>query len=41
MYCIAQFDRQWESDPGYVFYDFNKEEDIPADMTGSFDLIVI
>lgn len=28
-------------DPGFVFYDFNKPEDISPDLHGTFDLVVI
>jgi EEF1A lysine methyltransferase 1 len=36
-----QFDRKWETDPGFVFYDFNHPDDLPSDLEGTFELAVI
>jgi hypothetical protein len=36
-----QYDKKWESDPGYVFYDFNEPESIPQELLHSFDMVVI
>lgn len=36
-----QFDKQWESDPGFVHYDFNDPSSVPAEMHHSFDLAVV
>ena len=36
-----QYDKKFEKDPGYVFYDFNKPEDIPKELHGAFDMVVI
>eukprot|EP00746_Dinoflagellata_sp_MGD_P165724 gnl/MRDRNA2_/MRDRNA2_95166_c0_seq1.p1 gnl/MRDRNA2_/MRDRNA2_95166_c0~~gnl/MRDRNA2_/MRDRNA2_95166_c0_seq1.p1 ORF type:complete len:394 (-),score=88.13 gnl/MRDRNA2_/MRDRNA2_95166_c0_seq1:30-1211(-) len=38
---VLDFDRQWSSDPGYVFYDFNDPEDIPAELKGNFDFVLV
>ena len=38
---IFEFDRQWEADPGFVFYDFNAPEKIPVSLWDSFDYIVV
>jgi len=37
---VLDFDRQWEADEGYVFYDFNHPEDIHEDMHGAFDFVL-
>jgi hypothetical protein len=38
---VFDFDTKFNKDPGYVFYDFNKPEDIPSDLHGYFDMVVI
>ncbi|CAL1169625.1 unnamed protein product [Cladocopium goreaui] len=38
---VLDFDRQWQSDPGYVFYDFNQPEELPEELHGSFDFVLI
>ena len=38
---VFDFDKKFEKDPGFVFYDFNKPEDIPKEMTKAFDMVVI
>mmetsp|Transcript_80348 Transcript_80348/g.176135 ORF Transcript_80348/g.176135 Transcript_80348/m.176135 type:complete len:378 (-) Transcript_80348:213-1346(-) len=38
---VLDFDRQWEWDAGFVFYDFNKPIDVPADLHCSFDYVLI
>lgn len=38
---VFDYDRQWESDPGYVFYDFNDPEAVPAELRGAFDLVLV
>lgn len=38
---VFDFDRKWESDPGFIFYDFNNPEEIPVSLHGSFDTVVI
>ena len=44
MRVACQFDRKWERDPGFVFYDFNSPEAVlaaaPA-LARSFDMVVI
>eukprot|EP00928_Gymnodinium_smaydae_P051403 TRINITY_DN34938_c0_g1_i1.p1 TRINITY_DN34938_c0_g1~~TRINITY_DN34938_c0_g1_i1.p1 ORF type:complete len:442 (+),score=107.71 TRINITY_DN34938_c0_g1_i1:47-1327(+) len=39
--CVLEFDRAWAADPGFVFYDFNDPEAVPAELHKSFDLVVI
>jgi Probable N6-adenine methyltransferase len=34
-------DTKWERDPGFVLYDFNRPEDIPAELHGTFAMVVI
>lgn len=36
-----QYDKKWNDDPGFVFYDFNEPENVPSDLLGSFDMVVI
>jgi hypothetical protein len=38
---VFDFDKQWESDRGFVFYDFNKPDELPAELLRSFDMLVI
>lgn len=39
---VFDFDRKWEADRGFVFYDFNQPpEAIPAHLHGTFDAVVI
>eukprot|EP00933_Yihiella_yeosuensis_P028580 TRINITY_DN22426_c1_g1_i1.p1 TRINITY_DN22426_c1_g1~~TRINITY_DN22426_c1_g1_i1.p1 ORF type:complete len:382 (-),score=90.96 TRINITY_DN22426_c1_g1_i1:67-1212(-) len=38
---VLDFDRQWESDPGFVFYDFNEPEALGLDLHGQFDFILV
>ncbi|TNV77600.1 hypothetical protein FGO68_gene11409 [Halteria grandinella] len=38
---VFDFDTKFNKDPGFVFYDFNKPEDIPADLHSYFDMVVI
>eukprot|EP01031_Cornospumella_fuschlensis_P035223 gene35223-42667_t len=38
---VFEYDRSWENDRGFVFYDFNKPEDVPAGLHQSFDVVVI
>ena len=38
---LDQMDTTWERDPGFVLYDFNKPEDIPAELHGTFAMVVI
>eukprot|EP01062_Namystynia_karyoxenos_P061979 TRINITY_DN5478_c0_g1_i1.p1 TRINITY_DN5478_c0_g1~~TRINITY_DN5478_c0_g1_i1.p1 ORF type:complete len:428 (+),score=197.77 TRINITY_DN5478_c0_g1_i1:90-1286(+) len=38
---VLEFDRQWEKDPGFVFYDYRKPEEVPIALFGAFDYIVI
>mmetsp|Transcript_40149 Transcript_40149/g.81031 ORF Transcript_40149/g.81031 Transcript_40149/m.81031 type:complete len:395 (-) Transcript_40149:151-1335(-) len=38
---VLDFDRQWGSDPGYVFYDFNDPEAIPAECHHAFDFVLV
>jgi hypothetical protein len=38
--CL-DFDEKWSEDPGFVKYDFNAPIDLPADLEGTFELVVI
>ncbi|CAE7461263.1 Eef1akmt1 [Symbiodinium natans] len=38
---VLDFDRQWESDPGFVFYDFHEPENLPEALRGSFAFVLI
>lgn len=38
---VLDFDRQWEADPGFVFYDFNAPEELPQDILHSFDFVLV
>jgi len=35
------FDLKFNKDPGCVFYDFNKPEDLAPELKGAFDMVVI
>ena len=39
--CFVQYDKKWESDRGFVHYDFNEPENVPASLLGTFDVVVI
>eukprot|EP01001_Neometanema_parovale_P011774 NODE_8031_length_727_cov_96.445364_g7779_i0.p1 GENE.NODE_8031_length_727_cov_96.445364_g7779_i0~~NODE_8031_length_727_cov_96.445364_g7779_i0.p1 ORF type:complete len:209 (+),score=55.41 NODE_8031_length_727_cov_96.445364_g7779_i0:76-627(+) len=38
---VLDFDRKWEKDPGFVFYDFNKPLEVPPELHHAFDLVVV
>ncbi|EFJ50810.1 hypothetical protein VOLCADRAFT_103866 [Volvox carteri f. nagariensis] len=38
---LFDLDEQWASDPHFVRYDFNVPEDIPTQLLGAFDCVVI
>lgn len=38
---VFDFDKKWESDPGFVFYDFNEPETFPEELRNTFDLVVV
>eukprot|EP01060_Flectonema_neradi_P023969 TRINITY_DN323_c7_g1_i1.p1 TRINITY_DN323_c7_g1~~TRINITY_DN323_c7_g1_i1.p1 ORF type:complete len:405 (+),score=88.19 TRINITY_DN323_c7_g1_i1:49-1215(+) len=38
---VFEFDKQWEQDPGFVFYDYNNPEAINIALFGQFDMVVI
>lgn len=38
---LFEFDRQWSSDPGFVFYDYTKPEQIPIQYMNHFDYVVV
>jgi len=38
---VFDYDRQWESDPNFRFYDFHDAQSIPAELRGSFDMCVV
>ena len=35
-----EFDRRWETDDGFCFYDCYQPTDLPGAMTGQFDLLI-
>ncbi|KAJ1424148.1 putative N6-adenine methyltransferase-domain-containing protein [Ochromonadaceae sp. CCMP2298] len=39
-FCF-DFDKKWESDRGFVFYDFNDLQTLPAELHGTFDVLVV
>jgi hypothetical protein len=39
--CVFEFDKQWENDEGFVFYDYHDPEAIPAPLRGKFDYVVV
>jgi hypothetical protein len=38
---VLEYDRAWEHDPGFVFYDFNEPEIVPPELHHAFDLVII
>eukprot|EP00002_Diphylleia_rotans_P012742 TRINITY_DN2490_c0_g1_i13.p1 TRINITY_DN2490_c0_g1~~TRINITY_DN2490_c0_g1_i13.p1 ORF type:complete len:122 (+),score=21.86 TRINITY_DN2490_c0_g1_i13:99-464(+) len=38
---VFDYDRQWSKHAGYVFYDFKEPQQIPKDLGGQFDMVVI
>ena len=38
---VFDYDKKWEMDRGFVFYDFNAPEAVPAALHGTFDLVVV
>lgn len=38
---VFDFDPKFGKDAGFVMYDFNKPEDIPGELHGYFDMVVI
>ena len=38
---VLDYDRKWESDRGFVFYDFNDPANLPAKLLGKCDIVVI
>ena len=39
-YCF-DFDKKWDNDRGFVFYDFNKPTELPENLLGKCDMVVI
>lgn len=39
--AASQFDTQWSKDAGFVHYDFRKPTELPAELLGTFDVVVI
>lgn len=37
---LLEYDRQWESDAGFVFYDFRKPDHVPVQHMGKFDYVI-
>lgn len=38
---LFEFDRQWQCDAGFVFYDFQRPDQIPVQYMGCFDYVVV
>ena len=38
---LFQIDTKFSKDPNYVYYDFNKPEDIPSNLINYFDFVLI
>lgn len=38
---VFDFDKKWDSDRGFVFYDFKDPENVPEELKKTFDLVVI
>ena len=38
---VFEFDRQWDKDPGFVYYDYNHPDKIPVSMWDAFDYVVV
>jgi hypothetical protein len=38
---VFDYDKKWENDKGFVHYDFNSPLDMPTDLKGAFDMVVI
>jgi hypothetical protein len=38
---VLEFDEQWGADRGFVFYDFNRPEDIPLELHHALDMVVV
>jgi len=38
---VFDFDKKWESDRGFVHYDFNSPEAVPASLLGQCDMVVV
>ena len=38
---MFDIDDKWQKDPGFVYYDFNKPEDLPEEVRGTFEYFVI
>ncbi|KAG8341728.1 putative N6 adenine methyltransferase [Trypanosoma vivax] len=37
---LFEFDRQWKEEPGFVFYDFRRPQEVPVQFMGAFDYVV-
>lgn len=38
---VFEYDRQWENDEGFVFYDFNRPTEISVALIDAFDYVVV
>mmetsp|Transcript_62729 Transcript_62729/g.104304 ORF Transcript_62729/g.104304 Transcript_62729/m.104304 type:complete len:189 (+) Transcript_62729:17-583(+) len=38
---VLDFDKKWEKDPGFVFYDFHVPTDVPPELEHQFDYVVV
>ena len=40
-HVLLQYDKKWESDRGFVFYDYKQPEIFPNELRGTFDMVVV
>lgn len=38
---VFEYDRQWSSDPGFVFYDYHAPLEVPIHLMAAFDYVVV
>ena len=38
---LQQYDKKWETDRGFVFYDYKQPEIFPEALRGTFDMVVV
>ena len=38
---VFDFDKKWDNDRGFVFYDFNEPTNVPSELIGTFDMMVV
>ena len=38
---VFDLDTRWARDPGFIRYDFNEPSNVPAELHGTFDVVVV